>query len=364
MSQQTLPSATPTTNDALNLTNRWLTIINTANSTLDNKKRCCSFCKNEGHTIQKCTSIRIDIIIDKIELKINSCIMVLVDEIRRLSNIGSYNQDHFTNLIRSFVRSWIHNYDKNTLLALAYRLNKNYESIYEDQPQVFTKMNKSQCKEIIIYRYTVIILDAINLHCGVFTLTFKKYIVKHMLKFLRDTGIHADNPEIDAMEYYNYIHGKSFYEIKLNNLQILDVLKFMQQQQQEYFYYYYLLLGQAKCMRITMIITHIESYLRKELRNNKNISIAHEFIREEDYDINAADFDCSICFENYNCKKEIKLNCSHVFCKECIFTTIEINIEKNKVPPCPLCRTKISKVSIKDEFDYLDYIEKFQEMDL
>ena len=79
-------------------------------------------------------------------------------------------------------------------------------------------------------------------------------------------------------------------------------------------------------------------------------------------DINAADFDCSICFENYNCKKEIKLNCSHVFCKECIFTTIEMNIEKNIVPPCPLCRRNISKVSIKDEFDYLDYIEQFQDL--
>ena len=57
------------------------------------KNYSCSFCKNEGHTIQKCTSIRLSLELDKVELNVENFVPVIVEEINRTMGIGTYNHD-------------------------------------------------------------------------------------------------------------------------------------------------------------------------------------------------------------------------------------------------------------------------------
>lgn len=56
---------------------------------------------------------------------------------------------------------------------------------------------------------------------------------------------------------------------------------------------------------------------------------------------------CSICLENF--KSKIKLNCSHKFCKLCIYNWMFTNYN------CPLCRTEIT-----DRKKFTEYAFKFK----
>ena len=44
---------------------------------------------------------------------------------------------------------------------------------------------------------------------------------------------------------------------------------------------------------------------------------------------------CVICFEDKRSKPQVKLECNHSFCSNCIFTCVDTGIHK-----CPICRTK------------------------
>ena len=66
--------------------------------------------------------------------------------------------------------------------------------------------------------------------------------------------------------------------------------------------------------------------------------------------------DCNICYETFEKKNFIKLNCGHDFCKICIKKTLE-NENKDKLC-CPLCRAEvnefeISNHEIREEFNDL-----------
>ena len=65
--------------------------------------------------------------------------------------------------------------------------------------------------------------------------------------------------------------------------------------------------------------------------------------------------ECSICYENKNDNKMVKLNCNHKFCSSCIIKTLETNLKlKNSICKCALCRSEItsfetSKITIYDK---------------
>lgn len=68
--------------------------------------------------------------------------------------------------------------------------------------------------------------------------------------------------------------------------------------------------------------------------------------------------ECNICYENYDMKEFISLNCGHEFCKECIKNSLKN--EKKMMPSCAMCRAdiksfKIREESIKNEFSDLLY---------
>jgi len=55
--------------------------------------------------------------------------------------------------------------------------------------------------------------------------------------------------------------------------------------------------------------------------------------------------ECGVCFEETvkNSKYNVKLECKHIFCKECIFKWI---IEKNNSANCPKCRQQVSEYEL------------------
>ena len=98
----------------------------------------------------------------------------------------------------------------------------------------------------------------------------------------------------------------------------------------------------------------IINYANYEDSRNVKFNIQTKIVcceKEKDENI-----ECNICYENYEKKSFIKLNCSHEFCKECMKKTLKSSTT-NSVN-CALCRTEINEFEISnqeiiDEFDDL-----------
>jgi hypothetical protein len=57
--------------------------------------------------------------------------------------------------------------------------------------------------------------------------------------------------------------------------------------------------------------------------------------------------ECSICYDEHEKKKFIKLDCGHEFCKDCIKQSLQN--ERRKTPCCAFCRADIKNFELKDE---------------
>ena len=70
--------------------------------------------------------------------------------------------------------------------------------------------------------------------------------------------------------------------------------------------------------------------------------------------------ECCICLNNEVNRSEIvKLNCEHLFCGECIITTLKKHNKSSEVKPCcALCRATISQIAVNDS----EILTKFQEL--
>ena len=62
--------------------------------------------------------------------------------------------------------------------------------------------------------------------------------------------------------------------------------------------------------------------------------------------------ECSICYEEKEMISYIKFNCNHLFCKNCVESTIE---SREQILRCALCRTDVKKMEMKSKEVY-DYI--------
>ena len=70
--------------------------------------------------------------------------------------------------------------------------------------------------------------------------------------------------------------------------------------------------------------------------------------------------DCPICFDSIKKIQTLTTNCQHIFCKDCLCKHMDIHSIYN-APACPMCRTTIKTVEIKD-IDFYDEIhEKYTE---
>ena len=66
--------------------------------------------------------------------------------------------------------------------------------------------------------------------------------------------------------------------------------------------------------------------------------------------------ECTICYDEHEKNKFIKLGCGHEFCKDCVKKSLQN--EERETPCCAFCRSDIKKLelkleSIKDELDEL-----------
>lgn len=68
--------------------------------------------------------------------------------------------------------------------------------------------------------------------------------------------------------------------------------------------------------------------------------------------------DCPICLETYQKIQSISTNCNHTFCKDCMCSHIDHATQK---PSCPMCRTDITSMEIKDVEIFHEINKKYSE---
>lgn len=317
------------------------------------KQRCCSFCRNAHHTIPHCTSVYIQRELNQMEIRIEESIVGWINELSTLTMEGTFDANLFTDSIRVSIVSWIRNCNKSMLMAMCYRKREQLNDVY-GYPHISSQMPRSGFVNILVYMYSAIITDVINFHSGTLTETFRLLVANALLAELKEKTF-TEHVELDTMEYFSFMRNYLFYHKRLSQIQLLDVLLFMKNDRD--FSYLFISLGEEKCTRINHVILSIQIYLDSKYNKKAiHIHIDSEWIPTDGVEDPDAVFDCSICYDTYNTQKEIQLNCGHVYCPECIFTTIETNLQKMTVPPCPLCRSDITKITIKE----LECYEAFQ----
>jgi hypothetical protein len=85
-----------------------------------------------------------------------------------------------------------------------------------------------------------------------------------------------------------------------------------------------------------------------------SIRITHESNRKFDIKVNISEninnltekCECEICYEEYENKNFVKLNCGHKFCKDCIKKSLQN--EKRAIPCCAYCRSEIKTFELKE----------------
>jgi len=93
----------------------------------------------------------------------------------------------------------------------------------------------------------------------------------------------------------------------------------------------------------------------------KNVWIVQPLMFCLETEIELADeLDCPICFDSIKKIQTLTTNCQHIFCKDCLCKHMD-NHSIYNAPACPMCRTTIKTVEIKD-IDFYDEIhEKYTE---
>jgi len=68
---------------------------------------------------------------------------------------------------------------------------------------------------------------------------------------------------------------------------------------------------------------------------------------------------CSICLEEHKKIETVTTNCGHTFCKSCMCENLDHHITTNRRPTCPMCRTNVITLEIKDACFYDELYERY-----
>ena len=68
---------------------------------------------------------------------------------------------------------------------------------------------------------------------------------------------------------------------------------------------------------------------------------------------------CSICLEEHKKIETVTTNCGHTFCKSCMCENLDHHITTNRRPTCPMCRTNVRTLEIKDACFYDELYERY-----
>ena len=86
--------------------------------------------------------------------------------------------------------------------------------------------------------------------------------------------------------------------------------------------------------------------IQNKINKNKNINILVEHKNIIYIDTNENDNECSICFEKYTDNIKVTLDCSHIFCLECVKHTLAI---QKQTSCCALCRCKYKSLHVNSD---------------
>jgi hypothetical protein len=67
---------------------------------------------------------------------------------------------------------------------------------------------------------------------------------------------------------------------------------------------------------------------------------------------------CAICLENYKKLEIVTTNCNHEFCNGCMCNHLDYQCSKEN-PTCPMCRTTVKTLEIKDADFYDNLYERY-----
>lgn len=124
------------------------------------------------------------------------------------------------------------------------------------------------------------------------------------------------------------------------DIQPIDILNFQNYDDSTEFERYYQLIDIA--LSLEPIFNQVQ------LQTEKKFDIVRETSSEL---LEREKNQCSICFEDVEKQKFIRLNCAHEFCGDCIINTLKSKQHKNMrngIPCCAFCRTNFTKFTISD----------------
>jgi hypothetical protein len=292
-------------------------------------RRCCSFCRNPGHNITNCHDTRL-------KTFEHDCIIASI-EISSLHGNNHISRDEF--------RIWlIDNFpDEHNIRALAIRKCRCARTtnigvcINRIVEYVFTLLY------IINYQHTTYLNPNNTNYANYANFNFEENSEATVENFI------IDNVEASIQTAINLINTE------LNNNQDPRVLfnrVNMTLSAAEIMYYttYYDMVNNPSGNYTSDYIVSSKKFNIKIDINNQDNNLEPEEKEEKKI------CECTICYDNIENDKFVKLNCNHEFCKDCLIKSLQN--EERDTPCCAYCRAPIDTITLNKE----EYKEEFMDI--
>jgi len=150
------------------------------------------------------------------------------------------------------------------------------------------------------------------------------------------------------------IYNDDDFSMFLRNLGRREIEIFQELQEEE--------VRSMESMLLRDMFVSLASFLPSFINDNNKFNILLSVEDNEDNEDNKKHdkfktCECSICFDEKEVKKFVKLGCNHEFCKDCIINTMK-SIQANKSELCcPLCRSIVKNLITREESVNTELIE-------
>jgi len=95
---------------------------------------------------------------------------------------------------------------------------------------------------------------------------------------------------------------------------------------------------------LEQIINEYVNYINSKNKYKINMSTELELVEEQQHVC-----ECNICYESYEKRNFIRLNCMHEFCNTCLKTILTVDTDKIQLPCCAYCRANITDIVVRSE---------------
>jgi hypothetical protein len=92
---------------------------------------------------------------------------------------------------------------------------------------------------------------------------------------------------------------------------------------------------------LSILLNNMINRVREENNTQRKYNILTSVDNNENEDINNA-CECSICWDEKEMSRFVKLGCKHEFCKDCIINSLKL--DQRNTPCCALCRGEITSI--------------------